>query len=174
MKKKELKQVEDKILQFFKTEEKIKFLQNVIISLEDKKMDLEQKNKTLNINFDIDIKAMSINGMPSATTNNSYFENNIMKQIQNNENIINNLIEDIDNKKSEVERLEIANTTMKNIISFLPLDYINLLELKYIKKYSEIAITNSLNISTSQYHRNRHKIFENIYNLLLINGEIGV
>lgn len=173
MKKEELKQVEDKILQFFKTEEKIKFLQNVIISLEDKKMDLEQKNKNLNINFDIDIKAMSTNGMPSATNNNSYFENNIMKQIQNNENIINNLIEDIHNKKLEVERLEIANTTMKNIITLLPEQDIIILELR-AKNYTEISIANNLKISIPQYHRNKKKIFKNIYNLLLINGEIGV
>ena len=173
MKKESIKFTEEKIKEYFNIEEKIALINNLIISLEEKKEILEDKNKNLKLDFDIDIRSITIDDMPKGSGDGtSYFENNIMKQIQDNEKMIKNIEEDILNQKDEIFRLEIKNAKMRNIINILRDDYKIMLILKYSKNMSETEITLKLNLSTSQYHRNKQKIIKSIYNMLIMHREI--
>ncbi len=173
MKKESIKFTEEKIKEYFNIEEKIALINNLIISLEEKKEILEDKNKNLKLDFDIDIRSITIDDMPKGSGDGtSYFESNIMKQIQDNEKMIKNIEEDILNQKDEIFRLEIKNAKMRNIINILRDDYKIMLILKYSKNMSETEITLKLNLSTSQYHRNKQKIIKSIYNMLIMHREI--
>lgn len=173
MKRKYIKQVETKILNYYDTKNKIFVLENIVSSLKEKIKDLKEKNEKLILDFDIDIKGVNIDGMPICIGNqNSYFENNIINQIEQNENMMEKIVEEICNKKLEIEKLKISNTIMDNIIDILSEQEKTIIKLRYNNKYTETTITEKLNLSVPTYHRNKNKIFENIYNLLLINGEI--
>ena len=166
MKKEYIKTTEQKIRQYFKDTDSIKLIKQTILALETKKEELEQKIKTLNLNFDIDIKgnSMSSEGISTNSTD-SYFEKNIVKQIEDILNIIKNLEEDIANQKNQLLKLE-------NIFNLLSPEYKMLLNLKYEKNEPELIILNKLVLSKSNYHRLKKKTVESIYNLLLMYGEI--
>ena len=173
MKKENIKFTEEKIKEYFNIVEKINLLNNLIISLEEKKEILKDKNRNLQLDFNIDIKSIVINDMPKSNGDGtSYFESNIMKQIQNNERIIEKIEEDILNQKDEIFRLEIKNEKMKNIINLLSEDYKQMLEFRYRKNVNELGIANKLSISIAQYHRNKQKIIKSIYNMLVMYKEI--
>lgn len=173
MKKENKKFTEEKIKEYFNIEEKIKFTKNLIMSLEDKKMILEDKNKNLKLDFDINIKSSVIDSMPKGSSDgSSYFERNIIKQIEYNEKMIEKIEENIKSQENEIFRLEIKNTKMKNIINILSEDFKRMLEYRYIKSMSEIEIALKFNISISQYHRNKQKIMRSIYNMLVMYKEI--
>lgn len=173
MKKEYIKTTEQKIRQYFKDSNNIKLIKQTILALENKKEELEQKIKTLNLNFDIDIKrnSMSFEGISTNSTE-SYFEKNIVKQIEDILNIIKNLEEDIANQKNQLLKLEIKNTKLENIFNLLSPEYKMLLNLKYEKNEPELIILNKLVLSKSNYHRLKKKTVESIYNLLLMYGEI--
>lgn len=173
MKKEYIKTTEQKIRQYFKDTNSIKLIKQTILALETKKEELEQKIKTLNLNFDIDIKAtiVSSEGISTNSTG-SYFEKNIVKQIEDILNIIKNLEEDIANQKNQLLKLEIKNTKLENIFNLLSPEYKMLLNLKYEKNEPELIILNKLVLSKSNYHRLKKKTVESIYNLLLMYGEI--
>lgn len=173
MKKEYIKTTEQKIRQYFKDTNSIKLIKQTILALESKKEELEQKIKTLNLNFDIDIKgnSMSFEGVSTNSTG-SYFEKNIVKQIEDILNIIKNLEEDIANQKNQLLKLEIKNTKLENIFNLLSPEYKMLLNLKYEKNEPELIILNKLVLSKSNYHRLKKKTVESIYNLLLMYGEI--
>lgn len=173
MKKEYIKTTEQKIRQYFKDTNSIKLIRQTILSLEIKKEELEEKIKTLNLNFDIDIKgnSMSFEGVSTNSTG-SYFEKNIVKQIEDILNIIKNLEEDIANQKNQLLKLEIKNTKLENIFNLLSPEYKMLLNLKYEKNEPELIILNKLVLSKSNYHRLKKKTVESIYNLLLMYGEI--
>ena len=173
MKKEYIKTTEQKIRQYFKDTNSIKLIKQTILALETKKEELEQKIKTLNLNFDIDIKdnSMSSEGISTNSTD-SYFEKNIVKQIEDILNIIKNLEEDIANQKNQLLKLEIKNTKLENIFNLLSPEYKMLLNLKYEKNEPELIILNKLVLSKSNYHRLKKKTVESIYNLLLMYGEI--
>lgn len=61
---------------------------------------------------------------------------------------------------------------MRNIINILRDDYKIMLILKYSKNMSATEITLKLNLSASQYHRNKQKIIKSIYNMLIMHREI--
>lgn len=173
MKKEYIKVTEEKLRQYFRDEKNIKIMRENILVLEDKKSNLEDKIKNLNLNFDINIKANVINGEISSTPNkNSYFEKSIIKQIEEIENLIQNLDEDIKRQKNEILKLEIKNAKIQNVINTLNNNSFELLKSKYNKNTTEIEIAEKLNISVSQYHRNKKYILNNIYNMLLMYGEV--
>ncbi len=173
MKKESIKFTEEKIKEYFNIEEKIALINNLIISLEEKKEILEDKNKNLKLDFDIDIKSITIDDMPKGSGDGtSYFESNIMKQIQDNEKMIKNIEEDIVNQKDEIFRLEIKNAKMKNIINILRDDYKQMLELRYKKQETETYIADKLNLSKSQYHILRKRTLQSVYNMLIMHREI--
>ncbi len=173
MKKEYIKVTEEKLRQYFRDEKNIKIMRENILVLEDKKANLEDKIKSLNLNFDINIKANVINGEISSTPNkNSYFEKSIIKQIEEIENLIQNLDEDIKRQKNEILKLEIKNAKIQNVINTLNNNSFELLKSKYNKNTTEIEIAEKLNISVSQYHRNKKYILNNIYNMLLMYGEV--
>lgn len=173
MKKENIKFTEEKIKEYFNILEKINLLNNLIISLEEKKEILKDKNRNLQLDFNIDIKSIVINDMPKSNGDGtSYFESNIMKQIQNNERMIEKIEEDILNQKDEIFRLEIKNEKMKNIINIIRNDYKDLLMFRYHNNMSELEIAIKLNISTAQYQRNKKKMISSIYNLLVMQREI--
>ncbi|WP_250277609.1 hypothetical protein [[Clostridium] colinum] len=173
MKKENIKLVEEKIKEYFQNEEKILFIKNLIVSLEDKKILLKEKNRNLELDFDIDIKSIAMDNMPKGNSDGtSYFENNILKQIQYNEKMIEKIEEDIKNQEDEILVLEIKNAKMKNIIDILNDDFKQMLELRYKAQESEIYIFNKLNLSKSQYHLLRKKILSSIYNILIMYKEI--
>ncbi len=83
MKKENAKFVEEKIKEYFNTEEKITLIKNIIISLEEKISLLEDKNRNLKLDFDIDVKSTNVDNTPkSSSDGTSYFERNIKMQIQ--------------------------------------------------------------------------------------------
>lgn len=173
MKKEYIKVTEEKLRQYFRDEKNIKIMRENILVLEDKKANLEDKIKSLNLNFDINIKANVINGEISSTPNkNSYFEKSIIKQIEEIENLIQNLDEDIKRQKNQILKLEIKNAKIQNVINTLNNNSFELLKSKYNKNTTEIEIAEKLNISVSQYHRNKKYILNNIYNMLLMYGEV--
>ena len=173
MKKENIKFAEEKIKEYFNIVEKINLLNSLIISLEEKKEILKDKNRNLQLDFNIDIKSIVINDMPKSNGDGtSYFERNIMKQIQNNERMIEKIEEDILNQKDEIFRLEIKNEKMKNIINIIRNDYKELLMFRYHNNMSELEIAMKLNISTAQYQRNKKKMISSIYNLLVMQREI--
>lgn len=173
MKKESIKFTEEKIKEYFNIEEKIALIKNLIISLEEKKEILEEKNKNLKLDFDIDIKSITIDDMPKGSGDGtSYFESNIMKQIQVNEKIIKNIEEEILNQKDEIFRLEIKNAKMRNIINILRDDYKQMLELRYKKQETETYIADKLNLSKSQYHILRKRTVQSVYNMLIMHREI--
>lgn len=173
MKKESIKFTEEKIKEYFNIEEKIALIKNLIISLEEKKEILEEKNKNLKLDFDIDIKSITIDDMPKGSGDGtSYFESNIMKQIQVNEKMIKNIEEDILNQKDEIFRLEIKNAKMRNIINILRDDYKQMLELRYKKQETETYIADKLNLSKSQYHILRKRTVQSVYNMLIMHREI--
>lgn len=173
MKKESIKFTEEKIKEYFNIEEKIALIKNLIISLEEKKEILEDKNKNLKLDFDIDIKSITIDDMPKGSGDGtSYFESNIMKQIQVNEKMIKNIEEDILNQKDEIFRLEIKNAKMRNIINILRDDYKQMLELRYKKQETETYIADKLNLSKSQYHILRKRTVQSVYNMLIMHREI--
>ena len=114
---------------------------------------------------------MSSEGISTNSTD-SYFEKNIVKQIEDILNIIKNLEEDIANQKNQLLKLEIKNTKLENIFNLLSPEYKMLLNLKYEKNEPELIILNKLVLSKSNYHRLKKKTVESIYNLLLMYGEI--
>lgn len=173
MKKESIKFTEEKIKEYFNIEEKIALINNLIISLEEKKEILEDKNKNLKLDFDIDIRSITIDDMPKGSGDGtSYFESNIMKQIQDNEKMIKNIEEDILNQKDEIFRLEIKNAKMRNIINILRDDYKQMLELRYKKQETETYIADKLNLSKSQYHILRKRTLQSVYNMLIMHREI--
>lgn len=173
MKKESIKFTEEKIKEYFNIEEKIALIKNLIISLEEKKEILEDKNKNLKLDFDIDIKSITIDDMPKGSGDGtSYFESNIMKQIQVNEKMIKNIEEEILNQKDEIFRLEIKNAKMRNIINILRDDYKQMLELRYKKQETETYIADKLNLSKSQYHILRKRTVQSVYNMLIMHREI--
>lgn len=173
MKKESIKFTEEKIKEYFNIEEKIALIKNLIISLEEKKEILEDKNKNLKLDFGIDIKSITIDNMPKGSGDGtSYFESNIMKQIQDNEKMIKNIEEDILNQKYEIFRLEIKNAKMRNIINILRDDYKQMLELRYKKQETETYIADKLNLSKSQYHILRKRTLQSVYNMLIMHREI--
>ena len=173
MKKESIKFTEEKIKEYFNIEEKIALINNLIISLEEKKEILEDKNKNLKLDFGIDIKSITIDDMPKGSGDGtSYFESNIMKQIQDNEKMIKNIEEDILNQKDEIFRLEIKNAKMRNIINILRDDYKQMLELRYKKQETETYIADKLNLSKSQYHILRKRTLQSVYNMLIMHREI--
>lgn len=173
MKKEYIKTTEQKIRQYFEDIHSINLIKQTILALEVKKEELDQKIKTLNINFNIDIKGNIINSEGSGIgSSESYFEKNIARQIEDIENIIENLEKDINNQKNQVLKLEIKNTRLENIFNLLSPEYKMLLKLRYEKNESELTILHKLVLSKSNYHRLKNKTIESIYNLLLMYGEI--
>ena len=173
MKKESIKFTEEKIKEYFNIEEKIALINNLIISLEEKKEILEDKNKNLKLDFDMDIRSSTIDDMPKGSGDGtSYFESNIMKQIQDNEKMIKNIEEDILNQKDEIFRLEIKNAKMRNIINILRDDYKQMLELRYKKQETETYIADKFNLSKSQYHILRKRTLQSVYNMLIMHREI--
>ena len=173
MKKENKKFAEEKIKEYFNIEEKIELTKNLIVSLEEKKEILEDKNKNLKLDFDINIKSGVIDSMSKGSSDgSSYFERNIIKQIEYNEKMIEKIEEDIKSQENEIFRLEIKNTKMKKIINVLSEDFRRMLDLRYNKQESEIYIANKLNLSKSQYHLLRKRTLESIYNMLIMYKEI--
>lgn len=173
MKKENAKFVEEKIKEYFNTEEKITLIKNIIISLEEKISLLEDKNRNLKLDFDIDVKSTNVDNTPkSSSDGTSYFERNIIKQIEYNEKMIENIKEEIEIQENQIFNLEIKNSKMKNIINIFGENYRNILYFRYKENMSEVEISLKLNLSTSQYHRNKKEILRVIYNILVIHREI--
>ncbi|WP_317367406.1 hypothetical protein [uncultured Tyzzerella sp.] len=169
MLKENIKFVENKIKEYFTIEEKIKLLKNLIISLEEKKEIVEDKIKNLKIDFNIDIKSITIDSMPKCNGDgSSYFERNIIKQIQDNENMILNIEDKIFSYKEEILKLEFKNQQMKYILNFLKEEYKKMLVQRYKEKMTEITIANNLNVSIQQYHKLKKIAIENIYNMIIL------
>lgn len=173
MKKENAKFVEEKIKEYFNTEEKITLIKNIIISLEEKISLLEDKNRNLKLDFDIDVKSTNVDNTPTSSSDGtSYFERNIIKQIEYNEKMIENIKEEIEIQENQIFNLEIKNSKMKNIINIFGESYRNILYFRYKENMSEVEISLKLNLSTSQYHRNKKEILRVIYNMLVIHREI--
>lgn len=169
----DVKLAEEKIKEYFLTEEKIEINKSIISSMNNKKIEIEEKNKNLQLEFDIDIKASSCEPkFFSGFNSSSYFENNIMKQIQRNEEIIKKLEEDIQHKINENLLLEIKNEQMKHLLNTLSGEFKNMLYLRYKMKESETYISEKLNLSKSQYHLLKKRTLTTIYNLLVMYKEI--
>lgn len=171
---KEMKKfVEEEIKEYFIIEERIKLSKNLIIYLREKKQTIENENRNLKLNFNIYIKSPVIDGMPTANNDNtSYFERNIMKQIEFNENMIENIEENIRNQEKEIFTLEIKNNNMKNILNILSKEDKLILELRYNKQESETYISEKINLSKSTYHRIKRNLIRSIYNSLVMCKEI--
>ena len=173
MKKESIKFTEEKIKEYFNIEEKIALIKNLIISLEEKKENFLYLYQNLILNFYFYLLIFPIDDMPKGSGDGtSYFESNIMKQIQDNEKMIKNIEEDILNQKDEIFRLEIKNAKMRNIINILRDDYKQMLELRYKKQETETYIADKLNLSKSQYHILRKRTLQSVYNMLIMHREI--
>lgn len=174
MKRNSFKDMENRVKKYFDTENKIKILKEMTVSLQEKKSNIENKIKDLNLDFDINIKAASFEQRINGSSNNSsYFEKNIMNQIQKKEEIIERIIEEIADCENKITILETENLKIKMILNLMDSSYRELLELKYKKNKSEVDICNTLYISIAQYYRRKKKALETIYNIMVMYGEIN-
>lgn len=174
MNKEDKKFTEDKIKEYFDIEKRIQLTKNLIISLKDKKSMIENETRKLKLNFNIEIKSNTIDGMPRCNGDGtSYFESNIMKQIEFNENMIKNIEENIINQEKEITMLDFKNTSMKNIMNILSKEQRLIVDLRYNKQESGTYITEQLHLSSSQYHLTKKKILIIIYNSLFMCNEIN-
>lgn len=170
MNKNSIKQVENKIEEYFFTENKIKLLESTIEDLENQVVKIEDNIKSLEFIeiSKIDIKSPNFENIPGNNTPSSYTENGIIKQIEQKENLINNINQKIENYKNEIEILILENSQMKNIFNILRNDYKEMLNLRYFYKKTEVEIANKLNISIQHYHRERKRILQDIHNLMIM------
>lgn len=174
MNKNSIKQVENKIEEYFFTENKIKLLESTIEDLENQVVKIEDNIKSLEFIeiSKIDIKSPNFENIPGNNTPSSYIENGIIKQIEQKESLIKNINIQIEDYKNQIEIIKTKNSQMKNIFNILNDEYKQMLIFRYSKNKSEIEISNKLNISIQHYHRERKRILKDIHNLMVMYQKI--
>lgn len=174
MSKNSIKQAENKIEKYFFVENKIKLIKSTIEDLENQVININESIRDLKFldTSKISIKSPSFESISSNNTPSSYIENGIIKQIEEKENLIKRINVQISDYKSQIEILQIENAQMKNIFNTLKNEYKEMLNLRYFYQKTEIEISDRLNISVSQYHRNKTKILKDIHNLMIMYKEI--
>ena len=146
--KNNLKNVEQKLNEFFINDKKIDVIKNSIKTLNNKREYLKNQIKELKLNFDISIKSSSISGMPVANINTtSYFEKDIIKKKERSENLIKDINMEILQLENDLLRLQIKNEKIYGIMKILNTNIKQLLNYKYRENLSEIEISHKLNIS---------------------------
>ena len=173
--KNNLKNVEQKLNEFFINDKKIDIIKNSITTLNNKKEYLKNQIKELKLNFDISIKSSSISGMPVANINTtSYFEKDIIRQIERSENLIKDINIEILQLENDLLMLQIKNEKIYGIMKILNTNIKQLLNYKYRENLSEIEISHKLNISITHYHRKKKKALDTIYNMLMFYENISI
>lgn len=173
--KNNLKNVEQKLNEFFINDKKIDVIKNSIKTLNNKREYLKNQIKELKLNFDISIKSSSISGMPVANINTtSYFEKDIIRQIERSENLIKDINIEILQLENDLLMLQIKNEKIYGIMKILNTNIKQLLNYKYRENLSEIEISHKLNISITHYHRKKKKALDTIYNMLMFYENISI
>lgn len=171
----DLKNIESKLNEFFINDKKIDVIENSLMKLNEKKEYLKNQIKDLKINFDISIKSSSISGIPVAINNTtSYFEKDIIKQIEKSESLLNSIDIEILKLENELLILQMRNEKFYGIMKILSSNIKKLLIYKYKENLSEIEISNKLNISIPNYHRKKRKALDTIYNMLMFYENLEV
>ena len=166
--KNNLKNVEQKLNEFFINDKKIDIIKNSITTLNNKKEYLKNQIKELKLNFDISIKSSSISGMPVANINTtSYFEKDIIRQIERSENLIKDINIEILQLENDLLMLQIKNEKIYGIMKILNTNIKQLLNYKYRENLSEIEISHKLNMSIPNYHRKKRQALDTIANMLI-------
>ena len=166
--KNNLKNVEQKLNEFFINDKKIDIIKNSITTLNNKKEYLKNQIKELKLNFDISIKSSSISGMPVANINTtSYFEKDIIRQIERSKNLIKDINIQILQLENDLLMLQIKNEKIYGIMKILNTNIKQLLNYKYRENLSEIEISHKLNMSIPNYHRKKRQALDTIANMLI-------
>ena len=169
-----IKRTEEKIKSYFTKKNQIRILTSTVSDLENQILKINENIKNLNF-LDIekiDIKSPDFESILTKNSPSSYIENGIVTQIEQRERLLKNINQKLEDYKSKIYILNLETSQMKNIFNILREESKKLLILKYQKNKSEIEISNELNISISQYHRNKMKILKDIYNLMVMYKEI--
>ena len=171
--KKYTKEVTEKIKNYFFIENKIKILENTVSDLKNQILKINESIKDLNfLGIEkIDIKSPNFQKIPSKSLN-SYIENGVISQITEREILINKIDTDIKRYINEIKFLKLKNMQMNRIFNVLDDYYKEILVLRYYKNKSCIEVCNILNISENKFHKDKKKVFTNIYNLMIMYNEI--
>lgn len=173
--KNDLKRAEDKIKEFFITEEKLKVLNKTIASLESRKENILEKIQSLNFEKDYDVKGVSFEAIRIQGCNKtSYFEATILGQISKYEKMVNDINEELLELKMKVEKLELEQNLMLNIFSVFSEEYLSIIEMKYKKKHSQTTISNRLSVSEKTYQRYKKNILQTVHNMLILHEDYTV
>lgn len=169
--KKNFEYIEEKLKEFFINDKRIEIIENSIRELNKKREYLEKQIQELKINFDISIKGSSISGMPGMPVANinttSYFEKDVMTQIEKSENLLNNINIEIIQLENELLILQVKNEDINRIINMLNSNSRDIVNYKYKENLTEIEIAYRLNISITHYHRKKRQILDTISKMLI-------
>lgn len=157
------KEMEEKLYNFFRNENKLDILRNQISIL---KKQIESINEDLkNCNVSIDVPYYSASFDERVQTSSSYTgaaEREVMRETEKMLSRIRNKKFEIENLKELIEVIEIDIMKFNKIFKFLSEDELKLIKLKYKYRKSEEFIAAELIISQSQTNRIKNRILKKI------------
>lgn len=157
------KEMEEKLYDFFRNENKLDILRNQISIL---KKQIESINEDLkNCNVSIDVPYYSAGFDEKVQSSRSYTgeaEREVMRETEKMLSRIRNKKFEIENLKELIEVIEIDIMKFNKIFKFLSEDELKLIKLKYKYRKSEEFIAAELIISQSQTNRIKNRILKKI------------
>ena len=157
------KEIEKKLYDFFRNENKLDILRNQISIL---KKQIESINEDLkNCNVSIDVPYYSAGFDEKVQSSRSYTgeaEREVMRETEKMLSRIRNKKFEIENLKELIEVIEIDIMKFNKIFKFLSEDELKLIKLKYKYRKSEEFIATELIISQSQTNRIKNRTLKKI------------
>lgn len=157
------KEMEEKLYDFFRNENKLDILRNQISIL---KKQIESINEDLkNCNVSIDVPYYSAGFDEKVQSSRSYTgeaEREVMRETEKMLSRIRNKKFEIENLKELIDVIEIDIMKFNKIFKFLSEDELKLIKLKYKYRKSEEFIAAELIISQSQTNRIKNRILKKI------------
>lgn len=157
------KEMEEKLYDFFRNENKLDILRNQISIL---KKQIESINEDLkNCNVSIDVPYYSAGFDEKVQSSRSYTgeaEREVMRETEKMLSRVRNKKFEIENLKELIDVIEIDIMKFNQIFKFLSEDELKLIKLKYKYRKSEEFIAAELIISQSQTNRIKNRILKKI------------
>lgn len=157
------KEMEEKLYNFFRNENKLDILRNQISILKKQIANINEDLKNCNVSIDVPYYSASFD--ERVQTSSSYTgaaEREVMRETEKMLSRIRNKKFEIENLKELIDVIEIDIMKFNNIFKFLSEDELKLIKLKYKYRKSEELIAAELIISQSQANRIKNRILKKI------------
>lgn len=159
MAKKEIKEIEDKLYNYYAKDRKIASLKYKIDIIE-KQIENIKKEK---IDCSKWYSGIDWNDrVQTSPSNSSYAEREIIRQEERKEQRISDCLQEIEDIKVTIYRIEKDNSIIDYNIKFLSEENQKILTYKYKNKFNEFKIADELHMDQSTLNKKKHKILDDI------------